>query len=250
MHILRTIYCKSTRFHCLLLQDHKATTGYSSLVLNCLRMLHALLRAIAVGQIASQSIMRSIPRGQLANGYFEELMRPRSTVQDDNGLSDLISAKFGNHVDPTYIVQAAYNETFYVSTGHFSLRVVGLHCNSRDDVCSVPERDITLTTRWWIPRHDNQVQVHQYIESQHRVPDLEARSGEPNSLATIAHKDQAKSQCQVEERSRVDLQVDDEVECVASRWCKDHDGGKNPLDEVRTEWCAEGAGRGPEARIR
>lgn len=51
-----------------------------------------------------------------------------------------------------------------------------LHGNACDDVRSIPERNVSFSTRWRIPRHDYQVQVDQNVESQYRVPDLEAGS--------------------------------------------------------------------------
>lgn len=124
-----------------------------------------------------------------------------------------------------------------------------LHSNTRDDICPVPKRDIPLSARGRIPRHNNQIQIHQDVERQNRVPDLETGSRQTQALAALAHENQTHGQCQVEQRSRVDLQVDNKVEGVSSGRCNDHNDGKYPFDEVGTKGCAEGAGGGPETWV-
>jgi hypothetical protein len=45
----------------------------------------------------------------------------------------------------------------------------------------------------------------------------------------------------------VRTQVGDKAEGVAGGRGEDHEQGEDVFDGVGTEWCAEGAGRGPEA---
>ena len=127
--------------------------------------------------------------------------------------------------------------------------VLFLHCNTGDNVCSIPERHISLSTRWRIPRHDNQIQVNQDVEPQHGVPDLEAGSRQSKTLAAVSNEYKSKRKCKVEYCGRVDLKINDEVESVTGRWCDDHNYGQEPFHEVRAERCAERAGGCPEAWV-
>jgi hypothetical protein len=123
-----------------------------------------------------------------------------------------------------------------------TVRLSDLHGNTSDNIRPIPKTHIALPARWRVPRHDNQIQVDQDIDSKHPIPDPEARARKIETLSSAAYEDQPEGECQVENRGRVDLQVDDEVERIACRGGNDHDDCQEPYDEVRAEGCAEGAG--------
>lgn len=203
--------------------------------------------------------MRCIPRTQLLDGDFEQLVGLRATCQSNSTLTNLIATQVREDVHPGHIVQATDDQaspmsvSFYVTLFLFFARRGGgknVHGDACNDVRSIPKRYVALATRRRIPRHNNQVHIHQDVEGKDRIPDLERGSREPQTLAMVAHDHETHGHCDFEERVWVDLQVNNEAEGVAGRRCDNHDDSDEPFGKVRAKRCAKGARGRPEAWVR
>ena len=121
---------------------------------------------------ASRRVMHSIPFHQSTSWHLNEVVRLDATIQLDQFLSDFVTQNMWENPYPDEVVNSTQHQDG----------------NPDNDVGAVPERDIPLTTGWGVPRHNQQVRVHQDVENGNRVPDLELRSRQVCFVAAPSDK--------------------------------------------------------------
>lgn len=124
-----------------------------------------------------------------------------------------------------------------------------LHSDTCDHIGPIPKADITSirSSRGRIPRHDDQVQLHQDVEHDYEVPGFELRAGKVEPRPSVPDDIQADTHDQLEEGRRQDLEIGNEVEGITSGRRQNHEDSQRPFDEVRSKRSAKGAGGGPKA---
>jgi len=86
-----------------------------------------------------------------------------------------------------------------------------LHGYAGNHVCRIPESNISTVSscRWWIPRHNDQVQVYNNIEDDHDVPRTKFRPRCIDLLATVSNYVKSYRHQKEEERVGIYLKIRD-----------------------------------------
>lgn len=86
-------------------------------------------------------------------------------VKSQDLLTDSVTADLWKNPDPGPVIDATSKND----------------SNASHDVRGVPERDVSFSAWWWVPRHDKKEQVHEDGENDDYIPGVEDRTGKVQS---------------------------------------------------------------------
>lgn len=123
---------------------------------------------------SSTAIMSLVPLCQLRNRNLDKFVALRPMVKSQNLLTDSVPTNFWKNPDPGPVIE---------STAKYD-------SNASHDICGVPERHVTLSAWWWIPRHDEEEEINEDGENDDYIPGVKHRTRKIQATPTPTNNEQ------------------------------------------------------------
>lgn len=120
---------------------------------------------------SSAAVVSLIPLCQLLNGNLDKPVALCPMVEGQNLLTDSVTTDSWQGPDPEPVIDTTPNDD----------------SNASHNVCSVPERHISLSTRWWVPWHDKEEEIHENRKNDDCIPGVKYWTGEIQSTPSPAN---------------------------------------------------------------
>lgn len=106
--------------------------------------------------------MSLVPLCQLRNRNLDKLVALRPMVKGQDLLTDSVTANFWKNPYPGPVIDSTSKND----------------SNASHDVCGVPERHVSFSTWWWVPRHNEEEEIDEDGENDDYIPGVEHRARE------------------------------------------------------------------------